>query len=55
LDNTVNNILKWLDFQLPNTADHQAPMGSEQLARAGIASEVERTSRKVIAGESYSA
>jgi hypothetical protein len=45
--NSVNDILKWLPVQLPNPADHQASMGSEQLARAGITSNVERTSRKV--------
>jgi hypothetical protein len=50
----VNNMFEWLGLQLPNAGDHQAPMGSEQLARSGIASNVKCASRKVSACERHS-
>jgi hypothetical protein len=52
---SVNKILQCLGLHLPNTGDHQALMGGEQLARSGIAHDVERASRKVIACERHRA
>jgi hypothetical protein len=51
LDDTVNNVLKWLGLQLPHTGDYQAPVCRKQLARPGITGDVEQTRRKIIVGE----
>jgi len=51
VDYSVNNILKWLGLQLPHAPDHQAPVGGEQLAGAGVTGDVERASRKIIIDE----
>jgi hypothetical protein len=48
-------MLQWLGLELSHAGDHQASMGCKQLARSGIARNMERASRHVIACERHRA